>query len=466
MNIFGFGNDLDAFFASNTINFIIVAISSGAINSAITPIFIRLYKNDNKSEFAELASSMFNIIFILFMIFGFVQYIFAEQILKVILPGFSDSELVQVVFFLRIQAFLSVFTILTALLLALHYTYKNFYRTIIYPTVGQLAQILFVWLFHEDIGVYALVCGLVINQLLSFVLLSLPFLKIYKLKIIYNEELKNANRIILPLIISSGFSKSNILVDRFFASTLSSGSITFLQYGEKIIQVISGFINKGISLVSLRKFVIEQDKEEEFQRLFYLIHKTIIFIVVPVSFFIIFFLHDALNAILASSKLSIEDVEKIYWVTIAFLGIFIGGSLNSTVTNAFYAKGLTKIVSNLAIVFQTLGIGFKILLFYEIGFWGLPIAMSINSILAVVCHFVLYNKYIYKYSLSLLVKYLFMIVIITSTAMVIAKLLNEIVYINVLLESIFFVFGFIFLARIFENEISKLILIRLKFIKQ
>jgi len=436
-----------------------LAVSTGAINSAITPILIKHYKNENKVGLSELASSIFNSIFILFLIFGFVQYFFAEQILQLILPGFSDVELVSVIVFFKIQAFLSIITILTSLLLALHYTYKNFYRTIIYPIIGQIAQIVFVWIYHKDFGIYALVYGLVISQSLSFFLFAIPFIKMYKVKIIYSVELKNANRKILPLIISSSFSKSNMLVDRFFASTLSAGSITLLQYGEKIIRIISSFINNGISLVSLRKFSIEQDNEEEFQRLFYLIYKTMIFIVVPVTFILIFFLKDALNIIVLSNKISNEDVEKIYWVTVAFIGIFIGGSLNSTITNAFYAKGLTKIVASINVVLQIFGIGLKIGMFYLIGFWGLPIAISITSIIGVIVLFILYNVHIYKYEVKVLLGYLTKLIIISALAVLIPKYISDLTsnlwIVRLCIDSILFISIFTVLTLRFEKDISK-----------
>jgi len=447
-----------------------LAVSTGAINSAITPILVAYYKNNERKRLGELASSLFNVIFLIFCVFGIIQYLFAEQILKLILPGFGQAELIKLVSLFRIQAFLSIITILTAILLALHYTLKNFYRTIVFSMIGQFAQIIFVWFFYKQYGVFSLVYGLVISQSIVFVLLMLPFINLYSFRIVYNAELKNASHKIFPLIVSSAFSKSNMLVDRFFASTLSAGSITLLQYGEKIISIISGFINKGISLVSLRKFSLEQDNEAEFQRLFYLIYKTMIFLVVPVTFIIIFFLKDALNIILLSNNLALQDVEKIYWVTIAFIGIFIGGSLNSTITNAFYAKGLTSLVARVAVVFQFFGIGFKVLLYFMIGFWGLPIAFSLNSILGVIALFVLYYKHIYKYNILLILKYTLKMTLISIVAIILSKLagviLPELWYVRLLIELGIFLAFFGVFSKIIENDISSLFFSKIKIFRK
>jgi len=466
LNIFGFNNELDIYFASNSINFILVSISIGAINLSITPILIKYYKNKDQNKLRELATSIFNILLLFFFLFACLQYLCAPYILRLILPGFSGSDLEIAVQLFRLQAFLSIITIVSSVLLSLHYTFNMLYKTIVYPLISQGVQILFVWVFYEQFGVFALLYGLVINQCLTFILLALPFIRIYKLKIILNSELKKALRKIYPLILSSSFSKSNILIDRFFASTLLSGSITLLYYGEKIIRIISDFINKGISLVSLRKFSLEKDNEKEFQRLFYLIFKVMIFIVVPVSIMIIFFLRDALNIIVLSNKLSNQDIDKLYWIIIAFIGVLIGGSLNSTITNAFYAKGLTKLIAKVNVILQIFGIVMKIGLFYLLGFWGLPIAFSITSIIGVFTLLAIYDKQIYSYDFKKLFNYVFKIIIIGLLSLLLPLILSnylvEFWAYKLLINLVLYSSTFILLALIFEKNISYIICEKIK----
>ena len=466
LNIFGFNGELDIYFASNTINFIIVAISVGAMNFAITPILIKHYKSNDEKKLGELFSSLFNIIFLCFFLIALFQYFFASYILQIILPGFSIADLEIAVQLFRIQAFLSIITILSALLLSMHYTFNFLYRTIIYPLIAQVVQLLFVWIFYKQFGIFALMYGLIISQFITFVLFTFPFIKLYKFKIIFNSELKDASRKIFPLILSSSFSKSNILIDRFFASTLSLGSITLLQYGEKIIRIITDFINKGISLVSLRKFSFDQDNEKEFQRLFYMICKTIIFIIVPSIFLIVFYLRDALNLVVLSKNLSSSDVDNIYLVSIAFIGIFIGGSLSSTITNAFYAKGLTKLVAKMNVILQIFGIGLKIGLFYLIGFWGLPIALSITSMTGSFVLLVLYYFYIYNYNRKLLFKYFIKLLFISFLAIITPiYLIDSIIdlwMVRLFIGPLLFVVTFILLALKFEKDISIIIYNKLK----
>ena len=424
-------------------------------------MLIQYYKSNDKIKIEEISSSLFNIIFILFFIIAVIQYFFAPNIIGLILPGFTGQDLVVTIELFRVQAFLSIFTALSSLLLALHYTFDMMYRTIIYPIFVQLFQLLVVWFLNEDFGVYSLLIALSVNQILLFIFYAIPFYKFYKFKIIFNSELKNISNKLLPLIVSEGFSKSNIVIDRFFASSLSTGSITFLQYGEKIIKIISDFINKGISLVSLRKFSLLVDNNKEFQILFYKIYKTMIFIIVPTVFLIVIYLDNVLSFLTLSNKLTLQDTKKIYLVSLSFVGILIGGSLTSSVTNAFYAKGLTKTVAKLNIIIQIFSVILKISLFFYFGFWGLPIAFSISSISGSVLLFILYNFYIYKFDKILLINYFIKIIIISTISFLLTELIinsnfDSVIY-QLILGVLMYLSVFFLLSVKFEKDISKII---------
>lgn len=465
LNIFGAGDKLDIYYASNTIYFIIVGISTSAINFAFTPIFVDYFKNKKIQGLKEIASSLFNIIFLVFLLFAIIQSIFAENIVPIILPGFEAKEILITTSFFQVFAFVSIITILNALLRSLHYTFEKFYSTINYNIIGVLIQFGIVYFLYKQLGIYALIYAIIAKNIAEFVLLSISFIRYYRFKIFLTNNLRSAVNNIVPLIISSSFSKSNILVDRFFASTAASGSITLLQYGERIIRMLTQFINKGISLVSLRKFSIYNDEAENFEKLFYYINKIIIFISIPLLFAIAFFFDDTLNIIVFSDKLSQDDVTKLFLVIISLLGIFLGGNINSTLTNAFYAKKLTSLVSKTNVITQIFGIMLKISMFYLLGFWGLPIAFSITSLTVVFVLYYLYNKHISKLNFSLILKYGGKIILISLVAVSIPKLIG-VAFIDswiwkIILEWILFAILFSFFALKFEDDISSTIYKRL-----
>ena len=465
LNIFGFSNELDIYFASNTINFVLVSISITAINLSITPILIGYYKKRDERKLRELTSSIFNILLLVFLILALLQYFLAPSILRLFLPGFDESKIILANKLFRIQAFLSIITITTSVLVALHYTFNMMYKSIVYPVLAQACQILFVWFFYEQLGIIALLYGLVLSQCLTFVFLALPFVKLYRFEIRLSNDLKDALNKIFPLLLSSIFSKSNVIIDRFFASSLTTGSITLLYYGEKIIGLVSDFVNKGLSLVSLRKFSLEKDNDIEFQRLFSLVFESMIFIVVPVSIMLIFLLEDALNFFVVSSKLVDDDIGKLYLVIISLLGVFVGGSLNSTITNAFYAKGLTKIVAKFNVIIQICGFVLKLVLFQSFGLWGLTIAFSVTKVLGFCTLLITYHKLIYSYNFKLLFIYVLKVMSIGLASLLIPVILSisfEFWVYRLFISSFFYSSTFLFLAFYFEKNVSHIIFERIR----
>lgn len=396
-----------------------------------------------------------------------MQFIYADSIINFLLPGFSSNNTKLTVRLFKYQAFLSLFSILSSILTSLHYTHGNLFRTIIYPTIGNSIQFFFVWLFSERFGLYALLYGLVISQSLNFILLSTSFIKKYKFILRFDENVKDLFSKIIPLLFSSIFSKSNIVFDRYFLSILPVGSITIIQYGEKIIKIISGFLNQGLSIVTLTKFSSSQNNEMEFQNIFYKVFKAVIFIICPLIIIIINYSEGFFEILKLSDRLSSENIKNIYNTSLAFLGILIGGSLSSNIANAFYAKGLTKIISKTNVIVQISGLGLKYILFLKYGFWGLPIGASIVSLFNVLILYYLYHKYIFRYNFLLLLKYLIKIIIISISIVPIINVLKisifKFSFFNSIFNSILFVFIFFLFSFKFEKDISVLILKRLKF---
>lgn len=419
----------------------------------------------DKKGLSELVNSFFNLLMSTFIVLAVIQIYFAKPILNVLLPGFSGTKLETTIFFFQIQAVLSVFTISTALMVALNYTMKKYYRTVTIPLLGIFVQMAVVYVTFENHGINSLIFGLAADQILIFALYAIPFIRFYRPKIVFNTPLKDTIRKIYPLMISSAFSKSNMLVDRFFLSSLSSGSITLLHYGEKIIAMISSFLNRGVSIVTLRSLSLNSDNENNFQKQFYQIYKTMIFIVIPVSIMVVIFLKDALGLIVVTGKITQSNIKNIYLVTIALIGILVGGTLNGPLTNAFYAKGLTVIISRTNIVLQIFGISLKITLFLIVGFWGLPIAFSITSLSLVFVLLILYNINIQRLNFNLVLNYTFIITALSAISAVIPILIMakyDAPLINITFLPILFISTYFILSVKIEKDISNYILSKAK----
>lgn len=400
LRIFNISENLDIYIASNTINLIIVGVATGVLNYGLTPIFVKYYKKRKLKAFKNIANSLFNILFIIFLILAIFQYTFSVEITSFLFPGYTGESNILIAQLFAIQAFISILSISIGILNAINYTFNNLYRTIVIPIVASMFQIVFVYFSYELLGIISLVYALALNQLILFIGLSGSVIKHYQFSIKINDELKDSFRKMYPLILSSTFSKSDILVDRYFASALVAGSISILHYGQLFISTLTSLVNKGISLVSLRKFSLIENDKDKFNNYFLDLYQIMLVISMFFVLGVIISSDIVLSFILSKEGGFEEKIDTLYLVTISFIGIFIGGILSSVLVNAFYAKGLTVIVSKMSIILHTVGVVVKIIAFKLFGFYALPVVVSVKSIVGSVILIVLYNRTIYNIEYS------------------------------------------------------------------
>jgi peptidoglycan biosynthesis protein MviN/MurJ (putative lipid II flippase) len=323
--------------------------------------------------------------------------LFADSIVSTIFPGFVGIEKSLLSSLFSIQAIISVISVALGVLNALNYAQNKLYRTILGPILAVLVQFLFVYFTHQGYGIYSVVWALGLSQIFIFIFLAYGALYRYRPIIVVNRRLRYVSSRMIPLVLSSTFSKSDIFVNRYFASLLDVGSITILHYGLLSITSLSSIVDKGVGIISLRNFsLITNSDKARFTEYFKKIYLIMIYLVMTISAFVLIFSSYFLEFIFLGEKFSGEQVNKLSIVVILFLGVFVGGVLSSVLVNAFYSKGLTAIVSKMSITIQTVSIAAKIIFYNAYGFYALPIVTSAHYLVASFCLIILYDKYIFR----------------------------------------------------------------------
>lgn len=395
LRLFGMSEQLDMFFASNTLSLIFVTIASSSFNYALTPILIKLKSKNKLLRLRRLISSYINLFVIIFSIFSIIQIAYSEEIASILFPGFLGEANIKLAEMLAMQSVVAVFSILVGILNAVNYTYNKLYRTAFLPLFSMILQFACVYLTHESYGIYSLVIATAINQVFLFLTLSFGYYKFYLFKINIDKIFISSSKKIFPLLFSSAFSKSDLLVNRYFASTLAAGAISSLHFGVLAIGVLSTFVNKGISIVSLRFFsTAEPNKSHEY---FYNLCKIMLVVSSFIAINVILFSPVVFDFLLSGNTFTTEKIDMLYLVVISLLGYLVGGILSSVIVNPFYTGGFTTIVSKVSISLQILAIASMIISFKWYGFYALPIVMSIKSITNSVVLLLLYNRFIHKF---------------------------------------------------------------------
>jgi len=442
LRLFGMTEQLDMFFASNTVSFIFVAIASNSFNYALTPTLIKLKSKNKLIRLRRLVNSYINLFIIIFSIFALIQITYSEEIATVLFPGFIGDENTQLAHMLALQSIVAIFSILVGVLNAVNYTYNKLYRTAFLPLSSTILQFICVYLTHEYYGIYSLVIATAINQLFLLLTLSFGYYKFYLFKINFDKIFLYSIKRVLPLLFSSAFSKSDLLVNRYFASTLAAGAISSLHFGLLAISVLSTFVNKGISIVSLRYFSVTDSNESH--NYFY---NLCTIMLILASFFVInviLFSPTVFDFLLSGKSFTDEKLNMIYLVVVSLLGYLVGGILSSVIVNPLYTAGFTSVVSKVSISLQIIAIFCSVAFFKLYGFYALPIVMSLKSITNSMLLLFIYDRLIHKFDFYKLFIFLSRLIVIATSIVIFCDWLREYlnIFILILIVTIIYIYSF------------------------
>ena len=247
---FGTTMERDAYFAAVVVPGYISAVLLGSLTLTFVPIFIEYETKKSKAEAWMVASIFINLTFLVLFAISCIGFIFARQLISVTAPGFKGEDLSLTAALLRIILPTIIFGGLTNLLSSIYYAEHRFLRPAIIPIINAILMLLFVVLFSDYWGIKSLAFGYLMGTVVSF-LIVVPILfkeERYHLSFDFsNEGVRQVIRVMAPLVLAGLFYRATTVIERMIASTLPTGSISYLGYANRITQILGGVATLGIS---------------------------------------------------------------------------------------------------------------------------------------------------------------------------------------------------------------------------
>ncbi|MBC5996586.1 murein biosynthesis integral membrane protein MurJ [Romboutsia ilealis] len=298
--ILGFGRELtlaSAYGASSTSDAFLVAMNIPAviftaIGTSLGTAFIPLYCEVNSSQ-GEKASikytnNIFNVVVLICIVISIIGAIFTPQVVKLFALGFKGETMEKAVYFTRAMILGIPFLGISYIMMAYLQVKENFIIPGLMPVPYNTCIIISI-LLSVKTSPYILPWGALIGLLGQF-LFQLPFAMkkgfIYKPYInLKDEYLKKMLWLVAPVLIGVAVNQINTIVDRTIASTLVEGSISALNYANKLNQFVMGMFIVSISSVvypMLSKLSTENNKVKFNQSIVKAIN-IVILLVIPIS---------------------------------------------------------------------------------------------------------------------------------------------------------------------------------------
>ena len=285
---YGASGTSDAFLVAMNIPAVIFTAVGTSLGTAFIPLYCDVNSKQGEKGAIKFTNNVFNIIALICLGISIIGAIFTPQIVKLFAIGFEGETLKQAIYFTRIMILGMVFLGMNYIMMAFLQVKENFTIPGLMSVPNNIIVIITI-LISAKVNPYLLPWGAIIGIALQF-LFQLPFAMKkgfrYRPNInLKDEHLKKMLWLIGPVLIGVAVNQVSVIVDRSIASTLVEGSISALNYANKLNQFVMGMFIVSISSViypMLSKLSTENNKEK-FNKSIVTSCNTITLIVIPIT---------------------------------------------------------------------------------------------------------------------------------------------------------------------------------------
>lgn len=375
----------DAYFVAAMIPQILFVAFNDAVKTAFIPVYGEYHRQ--KGDGDALASTAFVVLgFILFLL-SVMLVIFAPQVVRLVAPGFSGETYELAVKMSRILLPGLVFMGLSGLATGLLHTKKNFFIPAITAFPNNIIIILGALLFGARFGIMGLAWATLFGFAGQF-LVQLP--AVVKTGVFKNGRLafrhpglKKMALLLPPVMVGGAALELKSVVDRVFGSLLSEGSISALNYANKVYLLPNSILTLSLlavlypTLVELRV----ENRMDEFKQVLRQGIGLIIVLVFPMMAGLIVLRVPVIRLLFERGTFDAAATRDTAFA-LAFYSLgLVGLGWQLLMNRAFYALKDTATPTAVTLVLVVLNIIFNWLLIKPLAHGGIALgtALSINA---------------------------------------------------------------------------------------
>ena len=393
---------LGVYFAAFRIpNLVFELLVMGTLTAAFIPVFTK-YITDNKEDDAwRISSTLIHACTILFALFSVPLLVYTDWVCRLIAPGFSPSQITQMIGFTRFMIVFQVFPLLIGnFFTGILQSYNLFFAPAAAPVIYNIGIIVAIVTLTPFLGIWAPVVGVGIGALL-FICIQIPSLIAvgYTHKPVLDlshKGVREVGKLMIPRTVGLAVSQIDTTVDLILSTLLGARMVTIFQFAQHLQMLPVGLFGTSVAQAAfplLSQASARNDKE--------LFKKTLIsgvnqmlFFIMPMSVFFIVFRIPIVRLVFGASRFDWAATVATGMTLSAFSISLFAQSISSLFTRAFFALYDSKTPVLIGVVTillnATLSIFFVSYMKYPV--WSLGLSTSIASILNTLLLYVLLSR--------------------------------------------------------------------------
>ncbi|MGI6443143.1 MAG: murein biosynthesis integral membrane protein MurJ [Synergistaceae bacterium] len=372
---FGATRQLDAFYIAYTLaNLSRQLLAEGALSASFVPIFSKTLSFDGKDKAQNLAKQSLSVLIFGATLVILVGIFLAPLLVKIMAPGFVAEDRTLAIALTRYMFPFLLFVSIGALAMGILNSMGSFFVPAIAPAVSNFAYILFLIIFMKNLTIWNLATAVLIGGICQM-LVQWYWCKKMGIKLIpampqkNNQELKSMMTLFFPYAAGLSLNQVNPVISRIMGSFLVGGSISVLNYADRVLQLPLGLFVIAISQAVL-PILSRHDAEdtESFRDFIRDALRFSLFVVLPVAFGLFLISEEIINLLFYRGAFSLWAWHATS-VSLAIYGIGLPGMACSTVIlRAMYARKMPKGALNVTAVTVCVNFCASFILTYVLNF--------------------------------------------------------------------------------------------------
>ena len=387
---FGAGIATDAFFVAFRIpNLLRRLLAEGSLTVSFVPVFTEYLKNKSREEALELANISFTALSIILVIVSLAGVVFSPLIVTIMAPGFHKvpAQYELTVLLTRFMFPYIFFISLVALCMGILNSLRHFAAPALSPVLLNIAMIIAALTLHGyfEEPIFALAVGVMVGGVLQLGM-QWPFLIKMGVRLKPNFRfrhpgLRRIGALMLPAVFGAAIYQINIFIGTILASFLPKGSVSYLYYADRIVELPLGVFAIAVGTAALPSLSeqVAKGQTEEMKKTISFSLRLILFITIPAMIALIALRTPILSVLFQRGAFdaasTLLTAEALLYYT---LGLWAFSTIR-VVVSAFYALQDTKIPMKAAIVALIVNFVCSLLLMGPLKHGGLALATSIAS---------------------------------------------------------------------------------------
>jgi len=378
----------DAYYAAFTLpDFLNYLIAGGSLSVTFIPIFTKFVAENQEDEGWHVFSTIVTVMGLVLVALVGLGEIFAEPLVKLIVPGFKAQELQRAVFLTRLMLPAQICFYEGSILSAVQYAKDQFVIPSLAPLVYNTAIILGGVFLASRIGITGFSVGVLAGAIVGNFLLQIYGAKKAGAKFTPNFDVRHPGfwmfvKLSVPIMLALGLAFADNWIIRYFGSFLQPATITWLSYGKTLMQVPQGVVGQAIGVASfpILAQLYSEKKFDDLNRILNATFRGIIVLLVPISALTIAQSEPLVHLVFSHTRLHGSDIQATAGTLALFSVGMFAWSAQYILARGFYATRDTITPAVVGTLMTALSIPVYWWLFHHWQHLGLALASSIGII--------------------------------------------------------------------------------------